>query len=76
MLQLDGIKLTAPQGGAKLIPAANLTKKKRDPHSERNKNVGRKINGIQLQQITCNARGEFKKNHPPPPDPLHQWNSF
>jgi hypothetical protein len=65
MLQV-GIKLTALRGRAKLIPPANL-KKERDPHSECNKNVGRKINGIELQQITCNARGSLKNNPPPPP---------
>jgi len=62
-LKLDSIKLTAPQSRVKLIPPANL-KKKRDPHPESNKNVGRKINGIELQQITCNARGSLK-NTPP-----------
>jgi hypothetical protein len=71
MLQLDGIKLTASQGRAKLIPPGNLTekkkgkKKKRDPYSESNKNVGIKINGIELGKITCNARGVIKT--PPPP---------
>jgi hypothetical protein len=56
-MPLSDIKLTAPQ----IYPTANLIKKKKDSHSERNKNVGRETNGIELEQITCKARGRFKK---------------
>ena len=44
---------------------SSKSKKKRDQHPERYKNVGRKISGIELQQITCNARGSLN-----PPTPI------